>query len=70
MGTFQFSGLELLRGQSAIQVFTITMVTSQSTAGERSPPLPTDLLTPAFLQLSSAKIQHSTLEGADSTAYQ
>lgn len=60
MGMSHFSGLELFRGQSALQVSAITMVTSPSPAGERSPFLPTDSLTPAFLWLLSAKVQHST----------
>lgn len=50
-----FSGLELFRGQSALQVSAITMVTSPSPAGERSPLLPTDSLTPAFLRLLSGQ---------------
>lgn len=59
-------------GQSALQVSAVTMVTSPSPAGERSPLLPTDSLTPAFLWLLSAKAQHATeqmLHEGESAAY-
>lgn len=55
-----FSDLELFRGQSVPRESTIAMVTSPSPASERSPLLPTDSLTPAFLWLLSAEVQHST----------
>lgn len=72
MGTSHFSGLALFEGQSALQVSAITMVTSPSPAGERSPLLPTDSLAQAFLRLLSAKVQHKTeqmLHAAESAAY-
>lgn len=62
-------GPELFRGQSALRVSAIAMVTSPSPAGERSPLLPTDSLAPAFLWLLSAKVRHSARHGQSCTFF-